>query len=668
MIRNIFRETILIRLLIAFSAGIISSFYFIKSDPCLLIIFPLIFAIVFAIHYYLSKKIKGFSFHLTNGLGIYLLFFVIGWLLNFASHEEFSSQHFSKCNSSYLWIKVEQSLTTNPNSNRYIGNVFSNDHNQKQQGKILLMCRTRKLEIGSIIKLYSNYQLISKNRNPGEFNSKNYWRKKSIFHQVFIKDVDSLIKIENLNFLSENSIKVVAYFESTLRNYIEDNNNYAVASALLIGSRNGIDKSTVKDYTETGTIHILSVSGLHVAIIFLVFDKFLSLFVWYKTKFLKTILLISFVWFYAYITGLSPSVCRSATMISFTIFGKQINKNSNIYNLIAGSALLLLLFEPNYLLDIGFQLSYLAVIGIIYFYDLIYDSVELKWKWLDTIWKLICVSIAAQISTLGLTLFYFQQFPNYFILANLLAIPLSTLALYLGIGLLLFSPIAFIAKYIGFLLSKIIFLISLVLHQITELPFAVSHFMPIKIWDIIFINLFILLFWNWAKSKNKLLLKLCLVAVMLICVSNCINTFFINKSNILILHSKKFPMLVLKNGIDLDIICQQTTNFKELNNIISQLKSKGWILRKVKYINQSCIIKCNQNSFGFCIKKSNSYDQFKGVAYLLGNFKAKELPNLSKQLPRTLFVSHQKFPNTFTSNALYSTYDQGFLSINEQAF
>jgi competence protein ComEC len=129
---------------------------------------------------------------------------------------------------------------------------------------------------------------------------------------------------------------------------------------------------------------------------------------------LRAIIIIAVIWFYALLTGFSPSVCRSALMLSFVVLGKAMNKNQNTYNLIAISAFFLLLYDPYYLFDVGFQLSYLAVIGLVYFHPIIFDVFYIKNKLLEPIWSYCALSIAAQLATFPLSIYYFHQFRNFF--------------------------------------------------------------------------------------------------------------------------------------------------------------------------------------------------------------------------------------------------------------
>lgn len=160
-------------------------------------------------------------------------------------------------------------------------------------------------------------------------------------------------------------------------------------------------------------------------------------------RILKLLILLICLWSYAFITALSPSVMRAATMFSCIAIAHILKRRTNIYNTLATSAFLLLIVEPNMIFEVGFQLSYLAVLGIVSIYPIIYSLLLFKSKWIDALWQLICVSVAAQIATFPLVIFYFHQFPNYFLLANVLVIPLIPLVIYFGLFISCFSIILF---------------------------------------------------------------------------------------------------------------------------------------------------------------------------------------------------------------------------------
>jgi len=218
-----------------------------------------------------------------------------------------------------------------------------------------------------------------------------------------------------------------------IEDHAGDGDEYGIIAALILGQRSFIDPEIRNQFADAGAVHILAVSGLHVGIIYLLLITLLKLLFGKRHRFLNLALVLMTLWAYALITGLSASVLRAATMFSFIALGKYWGRFGNIYNMIAASALILLIFDPFLLAQPGFQLSYLAVIGIVFYFPHFHSLLFIENKWLDKVWSLICVSLAAQLATFPLSLYYFHQFPNFFLLTNLLVIPLATLILYSGI-------------------------------------------------------------------------------------------------------------------------------------------------------------------------------------------------------------------------------------------
>ena len=268
---------------------------------------------------------------------------------------------------------------------------------------------------------------------------------------------------------------------------------YAVASALLLGYKEALAPEIISSYASAGAMHVLAVSGLHVGIIYLVLNGLLFFLVKIKHgNTIKAILLILFLWAYALLTGLSPSVIRAVTMFSFIIIGKMLYKNTNIYNTLGVSAFLLLLINPFLIVEVGFQLSYLAVFGIVLIFPKLYELWNMDYLicnfysfgWLaDKIWAIICISIAAQIATFPLGLLYFHQFPNYFIFSNLIVIPLATVIIYLGILVLLTSPVGWLS---GAIAKALIFIINFLNNSVVfieQLPYSVTQGISISIFE-----------------------------------------------------------------------------------------------------------------------------------------------------------------------------------------
>ena len=240
-----------------------------------------------------------------------------------------------------------------------------------------------------------------------------------------------------------------------------------------MGYRADLSPDLVNAYAQTGTLHVLSVSGMHVALVFLLLSFLLKpLDRVFKNALPKAILLVTMIWFYALLSGFSPSVNRAALMLSLVVVGKAINKRMNTYNLLAISAFILLLINPLYLFDVGFQLSYLAVLGLVAIHPYIYGWFYIKNKPLDAVWSYTALSISAQVFTFPLSVYVFHQFPLSFLLSNLAIVLPITAVMYVGVGFVLLMPITPILPLIGQLLNWLIHISNQLLFSIAKLPHA----------------------------------------------------------------------------------------------------------------------------------------------------------------------------------------------------
>ncbi|MDB4583616.1 ComEC family competence protein [Draconibacterium sp.] len=332
--------------------------------------------------------------------------------------------------------------------------------------------RAKNLEPGEKVALKNTPQIVKNYGNPFEFNYKNYLAHKKIYHQVYLSS-DSW---EIIELPKDPSIKIFAEqirekLITVYRNQRLGANELEILSALTLGYKRGLDPETKRVFSAAGAMHVLAVSGLHVGIIFWSFSLLFGFLK--KTKIGKLFFVlfsIFLLWTYAFITGLSPSVMRASTMFTIFVIGDNLNRRSNTYNSLAASALLLLLINPNNLFEVGFQLSYSAVFGIVFLQPKLSTFISINNKILRFFWSLLTVSIAAQISTFPLTIFYFNQFPSYFWITNLIVIPAVMILIPMGMMLLLFSNIPIISGFISFFLQSLIKCIYGILQYIEQLP------------------------------------------------------------------------------------------------------------------------------------------------------------------------------------------------------
>jgi competence protein ComEC len=287
--------------------------------------------------------------------------------------------------------------------------------------------------------------------NPYQFDYRLYLSRQQVYHQHYrYPGQYVLIGSDPANPLVAASIHTRNYFDRQLRRYIPPAREYGIATALVLGIKDYLPDDLKATYVNTGTMHVLAVSGLHVALLFYVLQLLLGR--WGQGRGMRLgafVVMLAVIWFYAFVTALSASVLRAVVMFSFIQAATAFRLPSNIYNTLAAAAFGLLLFNPYLLVDVGFQLSFLAVYGIVYFQPRIY-------RWLactsfagDYLWKLVSTSLAAQLAVLPLSFYYFHQFPVYFLPANIVAVTLSNGALLLGFLLLALAWLPAVAQWLG---------------------------------------------------------------------------------------------------------------------------------------------------------------------------------------------------------------------------
>ena len=310
--------------------------------------------------------------------------------------------------------------------------------------------------------------------NPGEFDYKKFLSTKNIFHQRYIGDDEvKWIRHDPASRIMEVAISIRQIADAKLKSLVNGQREKTLASALVLGVVDGLDNEILSAYAATGAMHVLAVSGLHVGILYwllLILLKPLKSFSW--GKWIIAIISLIVLWGYTCVTGLSPSVLRAVVMFSFVIIAYPLNFRTNIYNILAASAFCLLVYDPYLILSVGFQLSYLAVLGIVYLQPLLYNIVEIENRIWDEAWKITTVSLAAQLSTFMIGLLYFHQFPNYFLVSNLFVIPLSFVILMVGLAALSLSFIPWVGMMLGVVLTWLIKALNYLVFWVESWPFS----------------------------------------------------------------------------------------------------------------------------------------------------------------------------------------------------
>ena len=339
---------------------------------------------------------------------------------------------------------------------------------------------------GDQLVILATPQEIRNAGNPFEIDYQSIMHQRGIWFSVYLPE-GTYLKTGNhssrFNYLAEQMRdKLIAM----LTKAIPEREERSVVSALTLGYRSEIDQNTLDYFASTGAMHVLSVSGLHVALIYFILGFLLSFLKRGKAgSVVFYIVMISFLWIYAFITGFSPAVQRATVMFSFVIIGDSIRRPVNIYNSLTASALFLMLLNPDVIFDIGFQLSYLAIFGIVLIQPVINNLFEVTNPILKWTWSLLTVSVAAQITTFPLSIFYFNQFPNLFWLSSFVVIPVTTFIIWLTLAFFILSPLHAFSMILGELIQLVTHFMLVSLKWMDALPFAVWKGIvvtPVQVW------------------------------------------------------------------------------------------------------------------------------------------------------------------------------------------
>ncbi len=329
-------------------------------------------------------------------------------------------------------------------------------------------------QYGDVLLIKGTPQQLTPPANPGEFDYKRFLTFKNIHHQHFVKAA-SVRRVANdpphVWLKYAYGIRNAALLQ--LKSVVVGEREQAIAAALVLGVTDGLDNDLLHAYAATGAMHVLAVSGLHVGIIYLILLAVLKPLNKYKWgKWMLAVVSIAVLWLYAFVTGLSPSVLRAVTMFSFVAIARPAQAGTNIYNTLAASAFCLLVYNPYLIMSVGFQLSFLAVLGIVAIQPMIYQWWEPHSWLLEKVWGITCVSIAAQIATFTLGLLYFHQFPNYFLFSNLFVIPGSFVVLLSGLAVLLTGWVTPVMHLAGWVLTGAIKIMNYLVFAVESLPFS----------------------------------------------------------------------------------------------------------------------------------------------------------------------------------------------------
>ena len=466
-----------------------------------------------------------YQFRWLFGCGIFLFMFSLAYLL---TSENEKSTAFDQLHQKGIY-QVEIVSAPVEKAKTYMCKAdvlqFYNSGWKPAHGQAILYFQKDKaasgLLFGDRLMLEAEFSPPEKPLNPDAFDYATYLKRQGIGATSYISAGNwQQTGHSNTFSIRREADKWRNYLLSIYRKFNIQGDEFAVLAALTLGYTDDLQPDLRASYSASGAMHILSVSGMHVGVVYVVIAFLLSfLDKSQKKKILKSIIIILFLWIYAFVSGMSAAVIRAALMFSFVAFAYCLERKSQIFNTIFMSALLMLIYNPYFLYDVGFQLSYSAVLSIIFFQPMVDKLYKPTNKIGRFSWEMFSVSIAAQLGTTPFTLYYFQQFPNYFLLTNFIAIPLSSLVIYLAIALLTVSWVPYLSVAAGFVLKWSVWLLNYMIVAIQNLPHSVWH-ISLDVRQTFFFFVAIFFFSGYYFTKKFAPLFVGLTALLLTCLLN----------------------------------------------------------------------------------------------------------------------------------------------------
>ena len=384
---------------------------------------------------------------------------------------------------------------------------FKNQHFTRGEKAVLYFKRdslSAELKYGDLLLVNTQLSPIEKPKNPNQFDYKNFMRRNGVYFTGYVKETNWSKVGKNV----PNQIKMVSHyiqqkFSSMLSSAGLSGEEYSIAAALILGNDDTMEPELRAVWTAAGVSHILCVSGMHVGIVFMIMNYLLFPLNFSKrSQIVKSIILLFIVWSYANITGLAPSVMRAGTMFTFVLLGNFLRRNTNVFHSLFASLFLLLTLNPLLVFQMGFQFSYSAVFGIVLMQKPIYNIYKPKTKIIRYFWDLCSVSIAAQLATAPIAIFYFGQFPNYFLIGNLVVIFLSFWVVITGVAIMALSFLPYISQLVGYLLIYQIKIMNYTAKTIEALPYSTTEQISISPLQLLLLYVMIGCFFYAFTKKN----------------------------------------------------------------------------------------------------------------------------------------------------------------------
>ena len=536
------------------------------------------------------------------GILTYTCFFFLGAVTYQINLPEFQKHEYYPTDSigikeNILQLKVKEVLKSDTYNSKYIAEVIAINNNYFN-GKILLNIKKDSFEkilnIDDLLLISSKIKKIYAPLNPHQFDYSMYMKSLGIYNQIYISYQGILNQSKGILTLRGQASKIRNHLIKKLKKNELTPNEIAIVQALILGQKKDINKQLYSDYAAAGAIHILAVSGLHVGIIYFILTALLRpLKYLFKYELVISIIIVISLWGFAFLTGLSPSVIRAVTMFSFFAFAKAINRETNTINTLFLSYFTLLIINPLWLFHIGFQLSYLAVLSILWLYPLFNKVYCPKNYFARKIWDIFTLTLAAQIGIFPLSIYYFHQFPGLFFMTNLIILPFLGVLLGGGIILIILSVFNVLPEWFALTYNYLIKFMNSCIHVIANQKFFLFQnitFSLYKVFVSYLLIIFIILFWNYQNRKNTLFFA---VGLSILFSVSIFDNYSNSKNELIIFHKNKQSIIGNKNNSVLNLYTSDSIlNIGNSYPIKTYKVAKG--ITDYSEIKSPYVFKCNE--------------------------------------------------------------------------
>ncbi len=468
---------------------------------------PLVLLLFGSWLYHINRRTHFYTKPLVYSLLLSGLYMGAAYYLSAREAYRISQSFLGQCHegASYV-LRIKEPPKETPKTQKYLAEVLAVkdsvgvEHESKGACLVYVPKELSRLRVGDIISCNGTMLPIPSPKNPYEFDYKSYAQSRSIYGSLFA----SRSKISKLGHVKSGGLHVIKnwlteHIALTAERYLADTSK-PLFIALTQGDKSSMSAETKQSFARSGVLHLIALSGFHVIIVwyFILYPLFIL-----RHKKSREITAIVLLWLYAYLMGGTPSIVRAVAVISLWKASGLIGRKRESINLIFFIAVLLLLIKPSWLRDVGFQLSFMATLSIVFFYEPISTRLQSPYKWINFLGSLLAVSLAAQILSLPFSLHYFHQFPATFLVSNVVGSLIVTLLVPLNFLLLIFSKIPIVASALAWSIDRLSELFYTLTDRLAQLQPQLLSQVFLDGWAALFLFLFILSLVVWLYHKNK---------------------------------------------------------------------------------------------------------------------------------------------------------------------